>query len=97
MHDRTDPVMRVPLLIIDDNLDKAEVLAAALAGLDLEIIMAASGEEGLRRLPDRDYAAILLDVLMPGMDGIKTAHLIRKRPGSEKAPILFVSSFSPSD
>ena len=53
---------------------------------------AASGEEALRQVLERDFAVILLDINMPGMDGLETAALIRKRKKSVHTPIIFVTA-----
>src|SRR5581483_4338037 len=81
------------VLIVDDNPDKLVALQAILATLPVEIVTASSGKEALRRLLERDFAVILLDVKMAGMDGFETAALIRKRARSEQTPIIFVTAF----
>jgi CheY-like chemotaxis protein len=61
----------------------------ALATLGARIVMASSGEEALRRVLEDDFAAILMDVRMPGIDGFTTATLIRERARSRNTPIIF--------
>ena len=61
------------ILIVDDDARNAFAATNALADLDCEIAVARSGEEALRRLLDEDFAVILLDLHMPGMDGYETA------------------------
>ena len=80
------------VLIVDDNPDKLTALAAALAGLDVEIVTAPSGRAALSQLLARDFAVVLLDVNMPIMDGFETAETIRLRPKSEHLPIIFVTA-----
>ncbi|MBI5793007.1 MAG: response regulator [Rhodocyclales bacterium] len=87
-----DAPIPVSILIVDDNPDKLMALAAALAGMDIETVTAASGTEALRLLLARDFAAVLLDVNMPIMDGFETAEMIRRRPRSEHLPIIFITA-----
>jgi len=81
------------ILIIDDRADKLLALSALLEDLCPNIITAQSGRKALRRLLERDFAMILLDVNMPDMDGFETAALIRQRKYSEHTPIIFITSF----
>lgn len=83
---------KVSILIIDDRPDKAFALEVALSELGENIVRAHSGTEGLRELLKQDFAVILLDVKMPGMDGFETAAMIRQRAKSELTPIIFVSA-----
>ncbi len=64
---------------------------AILAGLEVRTISASSGTEALQQLLKEDFAAILLDVKMPGMDGFEVARLIREHPRLERTPIIFVT------
>lgn len=82
----------VSVLIVDDNPAKLTAIAAALAGMAIEIITVTSGKEALRKLLAKDFAMVLLDVNMPIMDGFETASMIRSRPRSEHLPILFITS-----
>lgn len=82
----------VSIMIVDDNPAKLLALRAALEGMDLTIIVAHSGAEALRLLLLQDFAAVLLDVNMPGMDGFETADLIRQRLRSEHLPIIFITA-----
>jgi len=66
-------------------------------GLGENIIMATSGKDALRCLLNHDFAVILLDVNMPGMDGFETAYLIRQRKSSEHTPIIFVTGISDTE
>jgi PAS domain S-box-containing protein len=81
------------VLLVDDRPDKLLALEAVLEGLGQNIVKATSGKEALRCLLKQDFAVILLDVSMPGMDGFETASLIRARLRSERTPIIFVTSF----
>lgn len=85
---------RPGVLIVDDKEDNLVSLEAALGDLDLDVVRARSGRDALRCLLTRDFAAILLDVNMPGMDGFETAALIRQRKSSEVTPILFITAYA---
>jgi signal transduction histidine kinase/DNA-binding response OmpR family regulator len=85
---------RPTVLLVDDNADKLLALESILMSLDVDIVRAQSGREALRRLLEQDVAVILLDVRMPGMDGLETATLIRQRERSAHTPIIFVTAFS---
>jgi PAS domain S-box-containing protein len=81
------------ILLVDDTPENLVSLEAALAGLNEELVLANSGREALRCLLNDDFAAILLDVRMPDMDGFETAELIRRRPRSRQVPILFLTGY----
>jgi signal transduction histidine kinase len=83
----------VGLLIVDDQEQKLLALEAVLAELGEDIVRANSGDEALRSLLSREFALILLDVNMPGMDGFETARLIRQRKSSEHTPIIFITAY----
>jgi signal transduction histidine kinase len=85
--------LRARVLIVDD--DERNLLAAVevLRELGHELVTARSGQEALRRLLDEEeYAVILLDLHMPGMDGYETAELIRSRKRTRDVPIVFVTA-----
>ncbi|MBV9507102.1 MAG: response regulator [Acidobacteriia bacterium] len=85
---------KIRLLLVDDNPDNLISLEAMLHGLTDEVVLARSGAEALRHiLENQDFAAILLDVKMPDMDGFETAELIRTRRGNRNTPILFLTGF----
>src|SRR5437879_6369759 len=93
-----DPaVQKVWILIVDDRHDKMLAYQAILADLDENVVCARSGKEALRCLLKQDFAVILLDVNMPGMDGFETASLIRQRPRSETTPIIFISAVNDTE
>ena len=64
---------RARILIVDDLPEKRLAYGAILEGMDAEVVMAGSGEEALKRVLEGEFAVILLDVNMPGMDGLETA------------------------
>ena len=88
---------KVNILLVDDRPDKLLALESVLSGLGQNLVAARSGKEALKCLLQQDFALILLDVSMPGMDGFETAALIRQRPRSEHTPIIFVTSINESD
>ncbi len=84
---------RIKILLVDDTPENLVSLEAALDGLGQELVLANSGTEALRHLLEDDFAAILLDVKMPEMDGFQTAELIRSRKRSRDIPILFLTGY----
>jgi signal transduction histidine kinase len=84
---------RPSILIVDDSHDKLVALESILLDLDVELVQVRSGREALRRLLMQDFAVVLLDVRMPGMDGFETAALMRQRPRSEHTPVIFITAF----
>jgi signal transduction histidine kinase/two-component SAPR family response regulator len=87
---------RARVLIVDD--DERNLLAIQTVLEDVaEVVVATSGEEALRHLLKSEFAVILLDVFMPGMDGYETAHLIRQREQSKRIPIIFLSAVNKED
>src|SRR3954453_6879089 len=79
------------VLLVDD--DERNLLAVATVLEDLgEVVLARSGEEALRHLLKGEFAVILLDVYMPGMDGYETAQIIRGRDQTKGIPIVFLSA-----
>jgi signal transduction histidine kinase/DNA-binding response OmpR family regulator len=86
------PADRPGVLVVDDSPDKLIALESVLAPLHVDLVKASSGKEALRRLLRQDFAVILLDVRMPGMDGFETAALIRQRARSEHTPIIFITA-----
>lgn len=87
------PDTKANILIVDDRPEKLLSLEAVLEDLNENVVTATSGREALRHVLATDFAVILLDVNMPGMDGFETASLIRQRQRSEHTPIIFVTAF----
>ncbi len=85
------------ILIVDDQPGKLLTYQSILDGLADELVIARSGKEALQKLLRQDFALILLDVVMPEMDGFETAMLIRQHPRLEHTPIIFLTAFSTSD
>ncbi|MBD1877039.1 response regulator [Nodosilinea sp. FACHB-131] len=91
------PELEANILLVDDRVENLIALEEILGRLGQKLVTAQSGKEALRCLLNQDFAAILLDVEMPGMDGFETASLIRQRERSEHTPIIFVTAFSTDD
>lgn len=81
------------VLLVDDDRDNLLALHAILEPLGQELMLASSGLEALRFCLEHDFAALLLDVRMPDMDGFETAELIRARKRSSHTPILFLTGY----
>ena len=88
---------QVNILLVDDQPDGLLALEASLESLGQHLIKARSGREALRYLLDMEFAVVLLDVQMPGLDGIDTAALIRERPATQHTPIIFLTAYQRTD
>ena len=82
------------ILIVDDRPDGLIALEAVLSDPKIRIVKAYSGPEALKLLPQYEFAAILLDVQMPGMDGFETAERIRTMEPFKHIPIIFVTAIN---
>ena len=82
------------VLIVDDRPDNLLALEATLEPLGVDVTQATSGPDALRQLLQEDFAVILLDVQMPGMDGYETARMIKSRTRSSDVPIIFLTAIS---
>src|SRR5689334_9101771 len=85
---------KVNLLLVNDRPAQLMAWQSILTDLDINPFLAQSGVEALERLLSTEFAAILLDVQMPTMDGFETAMLIRQRPRFRGIPILFVTAIN---
>jgi signal transduction histidine kinase len=79
------------ILIVDDDQGSLKALQELLQGLGQNLVLANSGEAALRRVLKEEFAVILLDARMPGIDGFETARLIRERRRSRHTPIIFIT------
>ena len=82
----------VKILLVDDKPENLVALEAVLDGLGQQLIKAQSGKEALRACLEHDFAAILMDVKMPDMDGFEAAAMIREREQSKDTPIIFLTA-----
>ncbi len=87
----------VNILLVDDQPGRLLTYRAILEPLGERLVEATSGEHALKLLMEDEYAVILLDVNMPGLDGFETAHLIHQHPRFEKTPIIFVTAVNVTD
>jgi CheY-like chemotaxis protein len=83
---------RAKILLVDDRPENLLALEAILSALDQELVRANSGEEALRALLRDEFALILLDARMPGMDGFETAARIKGRNRTKNVPIIFLTA-----
>jgi two-component sensor histidine kinase/CheY-like chemotaxis protein len=93
--DHSSPTQAAPkarILIVDDDRSTSLALTAALERLGQTLVVAFSGEEALQKLLHEDFAVILLDLHMSGMDGYETAALIRARKKTRHIPIVFLTA-----
>ncbi len=88
---------RSKVLIVDDIECNQDVVAMVIEDLDIELFFASSGEEALRQVEEHCFAVILMDVNMPGMNGIEATRLIRARKASKDVPIIMVTAADRDD
>ncbi|MEU3460211.1 response regulator [Streptomyces sp. NPDC006733] len=82
---------RAGILLVDDMEDNLVALEAVLSSLNQPLVRARSGEEAMKALLRQDFAVVLLDVLMPGMDGFETAANIKRLDQTKDIPIIFLT------
>jgi CheY-like chemotaxis protein/anti-anti-sigma regulatory factor len=87
----------VNILMVDDRPQNLMALEAVLGDMGQNLVRANSGREALKHLLDREFALILLDVQMPGLDGYETAALAREREQSRHTPIIFLTAINQSE
>ncbi len=87
----------VNILLVDDQEENLLALGAVLRSPEYNLVSARSGLQALERLEERDFAVILLDVQMPGMDGMETARRVRARERSAHTPIILVTGMVPDE
>jgi PAS domain S-box-containing protein len=84
--------VKANILLVDDRPANLLALEAILDQLDQRLVRATSGEEALEKLADEEFAVILMDVRMPGMDGLRTAEVICQRESAARVPIIFLTA-----
>ena len=90
---QSGPSEKANLLLVDDREENLKTLEAILEDLGENLVFASSGPEALRHVLQMDFAVILMDVRMPGMDGLEAAALIRQRDRSAHTPIIFLTAY----
>jgi len=88
---------KVNILLVDDQPARLLTYQSVLQDLDQNLVLARSGVEALEKLMRQEFAVVLLDVSMPGMDGFEAARLIHDHPRFERTPIIFVTGVHMSE
>jgi serine phosphatase RsbU (regulator of sigma subunit)/anti-sigma regulatory factor (Ser/Thr protein kinase) len=86
------PLATTNILVVDDDENSLRALCAVLEPLGQRVLTARSGDEALRALLHDEFAAILLDMRMPGLDGLQTAAYVNARPRTRHVPIIFLTA-----
>ncbi len=87
----------VSILLVDDRSENLCALEASLEPLGQRLVSVSSGDDALRAVLDEEFAVILIDVKMPGLDGFETIALLRQRERSRHIPIIFLSGYPDED
>jgi two-component system NtrC family sensor kinase len=93
----TESRTRPGVLVVDDVEANLKAVEAVLDQLDCDVVLVGSGNEALRLLLKQEFAVLLLDVQMPGMDGYEVAHHARRNPATKDVPILFLTATTPTE
>ena len=80
------------ILLVDDRPENLIALEAILSSLDQILVPVGSGQEAVQAVLADEYAVVLLDIMMPGMDGFETAARIKQHAGSRDVPIIFLTA-----
>src|SRR3954466_15546656 len=88
------PSSKPAVLLVDDQVRNLDVLEAMLGEMDCTLVRATSADEALLCLVRHEFAALVLDIKMPGMSGIELAMLVKQRKRSQHVPILFLTAHS---
>jgi signal transduction histidine kinase len=84
--------IRPKILIVDDKVNNILVIEGLLADIDVEFVRAMSGIEAIEKSAGDEFALVLMDVQMPGMDGFETVEVMRKDPKNEFLPIIYLTA-----
>ena len=87
----------VNILLVDDEVRNLDVLESILASPNHRLVRAQTAQEALMTLIDGDFAAIVLDIQMPGTNGLELAHLIKQRKRTQHIPIIFLTAYFQED
>src|SRR5262245_23597793 len=94
----TGPDSGRPLvLVVDDMPANLVAMKALLADLPCEVVLASSGGDALEQLSRNRFAVMLLDVMMPGIDGYEVSRLARSNPATRDVPIIFLTAMNQSE
>ncbi len=85
------------ILIVDDKIENLVVLEKVLENLDIELIRASSGNEALEKLLELEFALVLMDVQMPGMDGFETVEIMHQKEKTRHLPVIMISAIYSTD
>src|SRR5690606_16646648 len=85
-------IAAINLLLVDDRPENLLALTAIIERDDYNLVTAASGEEALLLIMKYEFAVILMDVQMPGIDGYETARIIKAREKTKNIPIIFITA-----
>ncbi len=88
---------RPQVLLVDDEVRNLDVLESVLDSPDYRLVRAVSADEALLALIDGEFAAMVLDIQMPGMSGLELAHLIKQRKRTQDIPIIFLTAYFPEE
>ncbi|WP_425801395.1 response regulator [Desulfitobacterium sp. Sab5] len=91
---RQEEKVHINILLVDDHPENLLALEAVLSSPEYQVIKANSGQEALKWVLNEEFAVILMDVQMPGLDGFETARLIKQRNKSKEIPIIFITALS---
>ncbi|MCE5252494.1 response regulator transcription factor [bacterium] len=80
------------VLVIDDNPDIGDLVERALEGPEFEVFKATGGQEGIHMAQEQKVDIILLDIMMPELDGFTVSSYLKKKPATEKIPIIFLTA-----
>ena len=82
------------ILIVDDEMDFVELVKFRLAGLGCEFLVASDGVQALSQARQLKPDLILLDILLPDLDGLSVCEILRRQPSTKKIPVIFMSALS---
>jgi len=91
------PDQKNTLLIVEDEDHIRDLLQSAFAKESFVVLHAATGEEGLAQALDRHPSAILLDIMLPGMDGLTVLDKLRQDPWGKEVPVVLLTNLNPDD
>ena len=92
-----DPAQRRRILVVDDDPRLLHIVSLYLGIEGYEVIQASNGEDGLRAVSETPPDLVIMDIMMPGMDGVEACRRIRENPASQAIPVLMFSALSGDD